>query len=333
MKMKKCFLSTIAMILTFAMNLSFVKADPLERDTSAVDINIAIVCDNEDIAKKYIKEVCQHDYVGEAWHDYEKNVDGYEMPLKYSDPDKCICYVGSGAKSCYLHFKFFTPSELDERNPLVRERMSECEGVVIIYNISDPSLSSFLSESSRYSSSLDVIERFDTPILNVMRYVKHMFYDKGETMPFEFLTYNKDKCKDDYEERRDKLNTFTRYSEPDFRSDNTWERGHPDVSDSLSYGHMASWANRWAVGGGRRDWGLTSEIYGTESWLLGKSEGSPSKNMKKVLSNKTTLRNCFIGAGVLAAIGGITGTIVYKCHKLVNNKPKKSKALNYKQNS
>ena len=191
---------------------------------SAVDyqIHVAILCPNREEALNYAHKLCEHKGVERPMYvEFTSEVNTEELSTVVRAEDIDTNY----------HIKFHIIPEgggVSDLDSIIKK----CSAVIILYDISDPSLDPIVESTTFFPKDLKKLK--DTHSLLTF-YIDHLqgnwFRRNWWHNAINFVTYGKSNLDaETYNRRREQLNDFTCAMERFFHVDNKWGRGHPDVT-------------------------------------------------------------------------------------------------------
>ena len=184
-------------------------------------VNMLVICQSQDILDEFEKYLSQYEF------------DSSIEKLKTHDKGYPICSRGVVKKRVHIE-KALYDNEENFKNKYF-EKLHEMTQIVIIYDISDPTLDPLVENYSKISGdNWKDLYNMNTFLSNCIRLlmkdsIKDEWYNS-----FNFLTYNEDKYTNgDLNERRRKINHYTGALEDKLHIDDRWGRGHPPYSKCL----------------------------------------------------------------------------------------------------
>lgn len=184
-------------------------------------VNMLVICQSQDILDEFEKYLSQYEY------------DSSIEKLKTHNKGYPICSRGVVKKRVHIE-KALYDNEENFKNKYF-EKLHEMTQVIIIYDISDPTLDPLVENYSKISGdNWKDLYNMNTFLSNCIRLLMEDSIKDDWYNSFNFLTYNEDKYTNgDLNERRRKINHYTGALEDKLHIDNRWGRGHPPYSKCL----------------------------------------------------------------------------------------------------
>lgn len=217
--MKKILSSFLAFafVFTFVFNFS-------NKNFYAVDyeVHVAVFCDNVDVAKEYVKKLCEFQFHRDRKEFYEDRPGVSET--------QTIIYEGYGdAIKWHTHFHIIDAKCVLYPSRELDKFIKICTSALILYDISDPKLRPMIDSMTHYEEDLKSLIKIQTPLNNCVRYLES-WGRNGWYNSLEFVTYGKENLDSDtYVRFHERMNDYTGCLEKElYKIDNKWGRGNSD---------------------------------------------------------------------------------------------------------
>ncbi len=225
-KIISCFLSILFMVISVF---------PMTK-VSAIDYqaHVAILCPSKEEALNYAYRLCEHEAIIGHPMDVEftskVNTENFSTVIHATDIDT------------NYHIKFhIIPDGGDVSN--LDSIIKKCSAVIILYDISDPSLDHIVESKTFFEKDLKKLKDIHSPLTYYINHLQgNWFHRNWWHNSINFVTYGKSRLDvETYNRRRERLNDFTCALEKFFHVDNKWGRGHPDITGEKSVTATLQW--------------------------------------------------------------------------------------------
>ncbi len=191
---------------------------------SAIDyqVHVAILCPSREKALNYAHSLCEHKAI-------ERPMD-VEFTSEINTEELSTVVRATDIDTNY-HIKFHTISEGGDVSDL-DSIIKKCSAVIILYDISDPSLNPIVESKVFFEKDLKKLKDIHSPLTYYINHLQGNWFRRNWWHnAINFVTYGKSRLDvETYTKRHEKLNGFTCAMERYFNVDNKWGRGHPDIT-------------------------------------------------------------------------------------------------------
>ena len=227
------------------------------------DAHVAIFCDNTELAKKYVEDLCFFEYDGQR--------QTLGAPGSGKSTEKAIIIDGYGSVKYNVYFHIVDARKALRPDRELNNLIKSCTGAVILYNVLDPTLAPILKSKTHYKENIELLLPIDTPLNNCIKYLQS-FGRYGWWNALNFIMYNKEGLTPELQSQyREQLNLYTLGVEKFYVSgDNKWNRNHPAWNTDVGVTSTLGW--------------ISGEIYRSiflERYLT----GAPKLISKKIYSS------------------------------------------------
>lgn len=195
--------------------------------------NIAVLCDDTQKAKDYVKELCKYNFKRGLWSaDTIKYEDKFIENESTNYENQIVLYDIADSKKYYTTF---TVIDVNNKPWNFGSIIKGCVGAIILYDISDPTLQPIIESNTFYREDLKRLIKIDTPLNRCITSLQSWRCN----FPFswynalDFVTHSMERVPEPEREKiHMRINQYTCGLESDFYDvDNKWGRGHPDISE------------------------------------------------------------------------------------------------------
>ncbi len=226
------------------------------------EVNIAVFCDDTDVAQNYVQELCRRNYVKRTPDIYTTQDRSEFLEGEYTGfKDRVILYDAVDWKRQIYDLdnpsdftRYHTTFHVINVNDIPTKcgsLIKKCVGAIILYDISDPALQPIVENGTLFDEDLKVLREIDTPLNRSIKFLQgwRCNFFNGWNNALEFVTYNIENVEPDLREKRhEQINRYTCNLEVLYGIDNKWSRGHPDITMQRGISNPLS----WIVGTARR---------------------------------------------------------------------------------
>lgn len=198
------------------------------------EAHVALFCENTELAKQYVKQLCSYEYDGE--------MKTLGAPGSGESTEKVIITDGFGSRKYNVYFHVIDANWALNSNYELNYLIKHCTGAVILYDVLDPRLEPIIKSRTFYKEDVSSLLAIDTPLNNCVKYLQS-FGRNGWWNALNFIMYNHEALDSETHEcYREQLNFYTLGIEEFYvDGDNKWSRNHPAWNTPGGINNVLGW--------------------------------------------------------------------------------------------